>query len=148
MPPPPPAKVENAGPGGVLGMEEYTPKAGEPLMVRACVAAGMTEEQIASVLNWPFGISIPTLKKHFHDELRLGRDYIQSRIVGNLVRKAIDPNGGREGMTAGIFLLKSRYGWRDSSPIVAGAQFETTGQPGAPTRFTLVIGERPDTAAE
>lgn len=131
------------------GAAPYEPTPAERLMVRVCRASGMTEEQIAPLVNWPHGLAVSTLKAHFAADIEHGTERLTALIAANLARRAIDPNGGRDGLTAAIFWLKARAGWRDGNGLQIGLQ-SNVNAPGAaggpPQSFTLVIGERPEAA--
>ena len=61
------------------GRPAYKPTAAARTKVMTCVAGGMSEADIARVL----GISPPTRRKHFEDELATGR---ARRVAENLAR--------------------------------------------------------------
>jgi hypothetical protein len=57
------------------------------------------------------GIAPKTLRKHFRDELDTGHIQATARVAGNLYRFATSSGG--EVVTAAIFWLKVRAGWRE-----------------------------------
>ncbi|WP_349437409.1 hypothetical protein [Pararhizobium sp. A13] len=67
--------------------------------------AGVPQREIAAVLT----VAVPTLRRHYHDELRRGSALVQATLVGNLLRIA----GGRDAtaLKAIIFSLQCRFGW-------------------------------------
>jgi hypothetical protein len=70
-------------------------------------AAACPEADIAVVI----GIALKTLRKHFRDELDTGHIKASAKVAGNLYQIAI--GSGREAVTAAIFWLKVRAGWRE-----------------------------------
>lgn len=75
--------------------------------VRALVVAGINEPQIAAII----GVSEPTLRKYYADEIATGLDRTIANVANTLVQKALN------GDTASIiFFLKvrgKRYGWSE-----------------------------------
>tara|TARA_E500000318_G_C3495241_1_gene186112 strand:- start:71 stop:358 length:288 start_codon:yes stop_codon:yes gene_type:complete len=68
-------------------------------------------EQIAKII----GVSEKTLRKHYREELELGRVKANATIGGALF------NSAKEGNTAAqIFWLKTRAGWRETNRIEHG----------------------------
>lgn len=59
------------------------------------------------------GISEPTLRKHYGSELDLGQIKANTQVAQSLFRRAVSdaPNA----VTAAIFWLKCRAGWREDS---------------------------------
>jgi hypothetical protein len=76
-------------------------------MVEAMAGCGVPEADIAVVI----GIAPKTLRKHFRQELDTGHIKATARVAGNLYH--IATGGGREAVTAAIFWLKVRAGWRE-----------------------------------
>jgi hypothetical protein len=68
---------------------------------------GVPEADIAVVI----GIASKTLRKHFRAELDTGHIRASAKVAGNLYR--IATGSGREAVTAAIFWLKVRAGWRE-----------------------------------
>lgn len=68
---------------------------------------GIPEADIAGVI----GIAPKTLRKHYRTELDHGHTKANARVAENLFRKATGE--GREAVTAAIFWLKARAGWRE-----------------------------------
>lgn len=73
-------------------------------MVEQMSAAGIAHEQQALVLE----ISADTLFRHFDKELKTGRVKANLRMAGALYN-----NGLKGNVTAQIFWLKTRAGWKD-----------------------------------
>ena len=59
------------------------------------------------------GIDPKTLRKHYAEELEGGGFKASTKVAENLYRKATGE--GREAVTAAIFSLKARAGWKETS---------------------------------
>ncbi len=72
--------------------------------------AGVPQIEIASVL----AVSVPTLRKHYRDELQRGTAVVEARLVCQLMRIA----GGKDGtaLKAITFVLQTRFGWSKYAP--------------------------------
>ena len=70
---------------------------------------GVPEAEIAGVV----GIDAKTLRKHYRQELDHAHTKANARVAENLFRKATGE--GREAVTAAIFWLKTRAGWKETS---------------------------------
>ena len=68
---------------------------------------GVSEADIARVL----GIDPKTLRKHYREELDTGHIVANAKVAESLFRKAT--GDGRQSVTAAIFWLKTRAGWRE-----------------------------------
>lgn len=79
------------------------------LRVEALAAYGTPHTEIARVLC----LDLDVLRRDYEDELATGRTKANSRVAEALYRTAIA--GGREGVTAAIFWLKARAGWKETS---------------------------------
>src|SRR4051812_10489416 len=91
----------------VGGRPSFEPTQPQRQMVGAMAGCGGPEADIAVVI----GIAPKTLRKHFREELDTGHIKANAKVAGNLYRIA---NGsGREAVTAAIFWLKVRAGWRE-----------------------------------
>lgn len=91
---------------------EFEPSAKDRLYVRSMSAAGIPQEKIAQCL----GIGDKTLRKHFPDELNNAESELVSDAVKYLAR-AIKGDICKEGVTAAIFIAKTRGGWRETGAI-------------------------------
>ena len=69
---------------------------------------GVPEADIACVLD----LDPKTLRKHYRSELDKGHIKATTKVAENLYRKAIGE--GREAVTAAIFWLKTRAGWKET----------------------------------
>lgn len=101
---------------------------------------GIPEEELAGVIINPKSkqpISPVTLRKHFRDELDRGLTRTKMRVGAALVRTAlgVEPTQHHEGypgnVTAQIFYLKTRAGWKEpqTPPLIPGDDIP---QPEAP----------------
>jgi hypothetical protein len=71
-------------------------------------AYGVREDAIARVV----GIDPKTLRKHYRDELDTGQVKATAKVAESLFRKATGE--GPQSVTAAIFWLKTRGGWRET----------------------------------
>lgn len=94
------------------GRPPYEPTEDARERVREMVSCGIPQESIARVLK----ISEPTLRKYFWDEIHSGAIEANVKVAKSLFDKAMGP--GKEGVTAAIFWLKVRAGWRENDPEV------------------------------
>jgi hypothetical protein len=69
---------------------------------------GVPEADIACVLE----IDPKTLRRHYRRELDQGHIKASAKVAENLYRKATGE--GREAVTAAIFWLKTRAGWKET----------------------------------
>ena len=76
--------------------------------VEALAGYGIPEADIAGVV----GIDPKTLRRHYRHELDHGHVKANAKVAENLFRKATGE--GREAVTAAIFWLKTRAGWRET----------------------------------
>lgn len=76
---------------------------------------GIPQLTIASIL----GMSIMTLRKHFVEELQHGTEKANALVGGFLFQKATGQRGDDHGaVTAAIFWLKARAGWKDRQDVI------------------------------
>jgi hypothetical protein len=69
---------------------------------------GVPEKDIACVLD----LDPKTLRKHYRSELDKGHIKATTKVAENLYRRATGE--GREAVTAAIFWLKTRAGWKET----------------------------------
>ena len=99
--------------------------------VEAMAGYGVPEADIAGMI----GIDPKTLRKHYRQELDQGHTKANIKVAENLFRKATGE--GREAVTAAIFWLKARAGWKETSQTVISGP---NGQPFDPvTRIERII---------
>jgi hypothetical protein len=105
------------------GPKPYAPSDDERTLVGLMVQAGVTQDQISSVLQ----ISKPTLNKYFRAELDNASTHLLSKAFGRLVEKAMTDDNP----TWLLFLLKTRFNFRDTT------RQELTGADGSPLITTV-----------
>jgi len=78
-------------------------------VVRGLARSGVPHVEIAKALE----ITKPTLYKHYSQILKLGAKWADAKVVNGLFHNAtVEGN-----VTAQIFWLKARCGWRDRDPV-------------------------------
>jgi hypothetical protein len=88
-----------------MAQKAYEPTDKDRNIVKIAKAAGCKEESIAKMLS----IDLKTLKKYYRDDLDHGTDELTRNVAGALYKNAIGGN-----VTAQIFWLKTRAGWRET----------------------------------
>jgi hypothetical protein len=91
-----------------MGRKPHQPEAQHRRQVEAMTAYGVPEAVIARVL----AIDPKTLRKHYREELDIGQVKATARVAESLFRKAL--GDGSQAVTAAIFWLKTRGGWRET----------------------------------
>jgi hypothetical protein len=81
---------------------------GERAQVEAMAGFGISEAEIARVLQ----ITPDKMHSLYAKELKSAATRVNARVAENLFRKAI--GDGKESVTAAIFWLKTRAGWKES----------------------------------
>lgn len=90
------------------GRPPYQPTEKERKQARTLAAMGLVDEEIAVVLM----MDVATLRKHFATELAVGPAEATANVAQMLYKQAVDPV--KPNVTAAIFWLKARAGWRDN----------------------------------
>lgn len=96
--------------------------------VAQMAAINLTHAEIESII----GISRDTLYKYYRKELDFGKSLCTAKVAARLFKVATEAEG-REAITAMIFWLKSRAGWRDDNK-----QLELSGPDGKPIEFSAL----------
>ncbi len=91
-----------------MGRRSHRPDAFHRRQVEAMAGYGVPELDIARVV----GIDAKTLRKHYRDELDTGQIKATAKVAEFLFRKAT--TDGSQAVTAAIFWLKTRGGWRET----------------------------------
>jgi hypothetical protein len=91
-----------------MGRRAHRPDEGTRRQVEAMAGFGVPETDIAGVI----GIDPKTLRRHYRDELRHGHVKANARVAESLYRKAT--SDGAQSVTAAIFWLKTRAGWKET----------------------------------
>ncbi len=93
------------------GRPPYEPTDQNRKQVSAMAAYGIPQMDICNVL----GISINTLTKYYRHELDTGGAIATAKVAENLYKKAT--GDGSQSVTAAIFWLKTRAGWKETQTI-------------------------------
>ena len=91
-----------------MGRRAHRPEPFHRRQVDAMSGYGVPEEDIARVV----GIDPKTLRKHYREELDTGQIKATAKVAEFLFRKAT--SDGSQSVTAAIFWLKTRGGWRET----------------------------------
>ena len=91
-----------------MGRRAHKPDAFHRRQVEAMAGYGVPEEGIARVL----AIDPKTLRRHYREELDTGHFKATAKVAESLFRKAT--GDGAQSVTAAIFWLKTRGGWRET----------------------------------
>lgn len=86
--------------------KEHEPTSEQRQLVQLHTTVGTTQETICRIV----GIDLKTLRKHYRDELDLGKAKANAAIGGALFNKA---KGGDT--TAMIFWMKTNAGWKETT---------------------------------
>ena len=92
----------------MAGRPPHEPTRDSRRLVEHHAATGTPHAAIAKLV----GVSLNTLKKHYPEELELGLARANAVVSGTLFNEAKKGN-----ITACIFWLKTRAGWRETSKI-------------------------------
>jgi hypothetical protein len=104
--------------------------------VESLAGLGVRRADIAKLIE----VSENTLRKHYRAELLRGSVMANANVAKSLYRKA---NGSGQGsVTAGIFWLKCRAGWRDVIPYTNDQIPVTLAAPQRPWERTPQRGRR------
>ena len=103
----------------------HNPSGEQRKTARLLSGFGIHQEQIAAEL----AVSLPTLHKHYRDDLDAGMRQANARVVQNLFKKATGDTP--QAVTAAIFWTKARMGWQDR------IAHEVTGKDGGPIQMNI-----------
>jgi hypothetical protein len=92
------------------GRPRHEPTAQSRAMAETFSAFGIPQDDIARLI----GITGPTLREHYREELDLGLLKANAKVAQNLFTIACKPT--REGLDAAKFWLRVRAGWSEYSP--------------------------------
>lgn len=95
-----------------MANKSFEPTAKDRATVKAMAAYGIPQEDISKVI----GISEPTLRKYFWQEIDTASAEANAKVAETLFRVATQGTG-KEAITAAIFWLKCRAGWREAQHI-------------------------------
>ena len=91
-----------------MGRRAHKPDTFHRRQVEAMAGYGVPEDAIARVVK----IDPKTLRKHYREELDTGQIKATAKVAESLFRKATGE--GPQSVTAAIFWLKTRGGWRET----------------------------------
>ena len=91
------------------GRPSFEPTAEQRRMVESMTGLGVPDYEVAKVM----AISLPTLRKYFHEQLEVGHIKSNVQVAQTLFKVATDIDHPRH-VTAAIFWLKARAGWREA----------------------------------
>lgn len=114
--PPPPIPLNPIKRG--RGRPEFVPTAEQRMTVKIMYACGMPHPQICSMIVNPATqapIDDKTLRKVFRAELDSGLEVANGLVAQSLFKKAT--GSGPQSVTACIFWLKARAGWKDKQVV-------------------------------
>jgi hypothetical protein len=95
-----------------MARPRFTPTTEQRAMVKSMAAMGISQQDIALKI----GVRSPkTLRRHFHEELKVGAIDANYNVASTLYRMAI--SGEHPGAT--IFWAKTRNGFREHQPALA-----------------------------
>ena len=108
----------------------FLPTSEQRELVRTLSGVGTREVDICLLIKGETGkpIDEKTLRKHFRHELDEGCVQATAKVARTLFGFATDPKGGSSTVTAAIFWLKTRAGWKEIQGV------ELTGRGGAPVQ--------------
>lgn len=129
---PPRQRVPNTG-------LPFVPTDEQRNLVKLCMAIGYTQEQTARLIG-PHGITTETLVKHFKEELERGGEQVLASVAANLMSIARDKSHAKC-VTAAIFILKARAGWRDNDRLSVDVEGAGDVAKSGPVEFTIKIGD-------
>lgn len=78
-------------------------------LVMVCCLNGQTHVQIAELLE----IDPKTLRAHYADELANGKAKMLAKVASNLFSIATQTRDLKAALTASIFMLKTKGGWKE-----------------------------------
>jgi hypothetical protein len=91
-----------------MSRRAHKPDPAQRRQVEALAGYGVPEDDIASVIE----VDAKTLRKHYRRELGQGHIKASAKVAENLYRKAT--GDGSQSVTAAIFWLKTRAGWKET----------------------------------
>jgi hypothetical protein len=97
---------------------KFIPSDDQRIAVRVMAACGIAQDNICrAVINKGTGrkIDLVTLRKEFRNELDSASEVCNGMVAQSLFQKAT--GDGSQSVTAAIFWLKARAGWRDQPSV-------------------------------
>lgn len=94
-----------------VGRPSHEPTSQLREQVKTMAGLGVPDYDIAKVV----GVSPPTLRKHYAEELDVGHVVANAKVAQTLFKTATDPTNPKSAVAA-MFWLKCRAGWREQDP--------------------------------
>lgn len=115
--------------------QAFRPTLEQRELVRTLAGVGTRAPDICLLIKDAAGkpIGEKTLRKYFRAELDEGTVQATAKVARTLFGIATQQGGGSSTVTAAIFWLKTRAGWKETQ------QVEHTGKDGAPIATTLAV---------
>lgn len=109
-----PKQPDSEKPKQAMGRPPYTPSDKDRYQVKTLAAMHIPDYDIAKVM----GLSQPTLRKYFFEELERSHIEANVRVAQSLFQQAT--NKDKPNVSAAIFWLKCKAGWREDGGEVMG----------------------------
>ena len=121
------------------GRPSHQPTKQTQELVRTLYIAGWNEERISRVVDG--GIAPHTLRKHYRDQLDVGKAQVDAMVTQSIVLQALgglprpgEPLNWKEASTsAAIFYAKTRMGWKEPPQAL-----EHAGKDGGPVQIQRI----------
>jgi hypothetical protein len=107
-----------------MAKPRYQPIEADRGKVEAMVAYGIPQEEIGATL----GISHPTLRRYFKREIQTGTQKANAKVAESLYNAATKGKG-QPAVTAAIFWLKCRAGWKETTILAHQGKLEVETKP-------------------
>ena len=117
-----------------MARPSHRPDSASRRQVEAMAGYGMPEAHIAAVV----GVDAKTLRKHYRSELDLGHIKANSAVAQSLFRKAT--GDGPQSVTAAIFWMKTRLGWKETLVTELAASRADPPPPDARQLARVIVG--------
>ena len=95
------------------GQPPYDPTEDDRSLFTALMVNGVSVAQAARILR----LDEKTVRKHFKAEIQDGRDMANAKVASRLFEQASGDGKDSPSVTARIFWLKARAGWKDGHTI-------------------------------
>lgn len=130
------AKAKSAAP--IKGQPHQVTKEKQTIVMLSMLN-GFTQEQTARLI----GIHPETLRTYYREEIDHGKERLITQISGNLVTIATQNRDIKAALTASIFFLKTRAGYRERERESDTVSAEATASD-QKIKITLKIGDKND----
>jgi hypothetical protein len=92
--------------------KQYQPTEDDRRKVKTMSGLGIPDYDIAKVM----AVHVDTVRKYFRDELDTGHVEANAKVAQSLFKQATDPSQPKS-VSAAIFWLKCRAGWREADNV-------------------------------